>query len=78
MKQTTAQPTSPSDRSTSFVPVEGGEETTSAEALLVVAYCVMWALLLGFVLLSWKRQQRLGERLGQIERALGPSGGAKT
>jgi CcmD family protein len=56
---------------TEFVPVEGGTETTSAETLLVAAYLVMWAVLLGFVLLSWRRQQSLEGRLGALERALG-------
>jgi CcmD family protein len=60
----------PADRSTQFVAVEGGAETTSAEALLVAAYIVMWALLLGFVLLSWRRQQRIEQRVGELEKAL--------
>ncbi len=58
----------PSSRSTEFVPVDGGVETTSAELLLVVAYLVMWALLLAFVGLGWRRQGRLDARLADLER----------
>lgn len=61
---------SPSDRSTSFQAVEGGGETTSAEALLVTAYGLMWVLLLGFVFMSWRRQGALVRRLDEVEKAL--------
>jgi hypothetical protein len=67
----------PSARSQQFVPVEGGGETTSAEALLVAAYLVMWALLLGFVGLGWRRQGRVETRLGELEKAVGRAGGAQ-
>jgi hypothetical protein len=72
--QTTAQTAAPSDRSTAFVPVEGGQETTSAEVMLVVAYLVMWALLLGFLGLGYRRQGKMEARIGELERALGRSG----
>lgn len=62
--------TAPADRSTEFVAVEGGGDTTSAEALLVAAYIVMWALLLGFVLLGWRKQQRIEQRVVQLEKSL--------
>jgi len=67
----------PSARSQQFVPVEGGSETTSAEALLVAAYLVMWALLLAFVGLGWRRQGRVEARLGELEKAVGGTGGAQ-
>jgi CcmD family protein len=63
------QPTA-TDRSTEFVAVEGGEETTSAGTLLVVAYVVMWALLLGFLLMTWRRLLKIEGRLGELDRAL--------
>ncbi len=69
-----AEPTktdTPEDRSTQFVAVEGGGDTTSAEALLVSAYVIMWALLLGFVWLTWRRQQKMENRVTDLERALG-------
>ncbi|HEY4106790.1 MAG TPA: CcmD family protein [Polyangiaceae bacterium] len=82
---TQAQPetgtsTDPSARSTEFVAVQGGGETTSAATLLVIAYVVMWALLLGFVLLSWRRQGRVDARISELEKALAsgaPKGSAK-
>lgn len=63
-----AQTTAPSSRSTEFVPVQGGGETTSAGTLLVVAYVIMWALLLGFLGLGWRRQKKLETRLSELER----------
>lgn len=58
------------DRSTEFVPVTGGQETTSAEALLLSAYIIMWALVFGFVWLSVRRQRKIDARLDDVERAL--------
>jgi len=66
----------PSARSTEFIAVQGGGETTSAAALLITAYVVMWALLLGFVFLSWRRQGRVETRISELERALS-TGGSK-
>jgi CcmD family protein len=60
----------PGDRSTAFTAVEGGGDTTSAEALLVTAYGVMWVILLGFVFMSWRRQGALAQRIDEIEKAL--------
>ncbi len=60
----------PSDRSTEFRAVEGGQETTSAEALLVTAYLVMWAILFGFLLLGWRRQRAVDQRVQELEKAL--------
>jgi CcmD family protein len=68
--------TDPSARSTEFVAVQGGGDTTSAATLLVIAYIVMWALLLGFVLLSWRRQGRVESRISELEKSLA-SGGPK-
>jgi hypothetical protein len=70
-------PMDPNDRSTQFVPVEGGTETTSAEAMLVAAYLVMWALLLAFVGLGWRRQARVEARLAELEKAVGAAGEAR-
>jgi len=72
---TQAQPdsatlTDPSARSTEFVAVQGGGDTTSAAALLITAYIVMWALLLGFVWLSWRRQGKVETRISELEKAL--------
>ena len=64
---------SPDDRSKEFVAVQGGSEGQSAGTLLIAAYLLMWALLLGFVLLSWRRQSKLDARLEELTRALASS-----
>lgn len=61
-------------RSQQFVAVEGGTETTSAEAMLVAAYLVMWALLLLFVYLGWRRQRGIEGRLDDLEKELRAAG----
>jgi CcmD family protein len=66
----------PSSRSTEFVAVQGGGETTSAASLLIAAYMVMWAVLLGFVFFSWRRQGRVETRISELEKAIA-AGGAK-
>jgi hypothetical protein len=68
---------SPSSRSQEFRPVEGNTETTSAEAMLVAAYLVMWVLLFVFVGLGWRRQARVEERLAELEKAVGAPGEAR-
>lgn len=71
-----AAPT-PSSRAQEFRPVEGNVETTSAESMLVAAYLVMWALLIVFVGLGWRRQARVEARIGELEKAVGASGEAR-
>ncbi|HEY2407967.1 MAG TPA: CcmD family protein [Polyangiaceae bacterium] len=63
----------PSDRSTEFVAVQGGGDTTSASSLLVAAYVGMWALLLLFIFLSYRRQARVEGRISELEKALDKS-----
>jgi CcmD family protein len=55
------------DRSSEFVAVTGGEQTTSAEALLVTAYILMWMFVFAFVFLGIKRQAKLDARLSDLE-----------
>jgi hypothetical protein len=66
-------PGSAEDRSQEFVAVEGGAEATSAEALVVAAYGIMWVLLLGFMWLTWRRQREIDDKVtrlaSQVERA---------
>ena len=57
------------DRSAQFVATSGGDETTSAEVLLVVAYLAMWLLVLAFVAISFRRLARLSERIDSLEAA---------
>jgi hypothetical protein len=70
---TQASPATPTveSRSQEFVPVTGGStETSSAEALLITAYVLMWAILMGFLFLTFRRQAAVDKRLGELERAL--------
>lgn len=61
-------PSAPEGRSSEFVAVSGSEaEATSATVMLVTAYSVFWALLLVFWFMTWRRQQRMADRLQQIE-----------
>ena len=53
-----------------FAPVAGGTDTTSAEALLVIAYIALWLLFFGFLIMTHRRQRGLHEKLDQLERAL--------
>jgi CcmD family protein len=54
-----------------FVAVRGAPaDSTSAELMLVLAYILMWTLLLGFVYFSFRRQRGLAERIEHVEQAL--------
>jgi hypothetical protein len=57
-------------RSTAFVPVKGGTELQSGEKLLVEAYAAFWLLFFVMVLLSWRRQRRLDERMASLSAAI--------
>jgi CcmD family protein len=63
-------PGHPEDRATEFVAVQGGAEGTSAETLLVAAYLVMWAALIGFLVLTWRRQSRIEARIDALDVSL--------
>ena len=69
MKQ--PSPGTPETRSQEFVPVTGGPtETSSAEALLITAYVLMWAILMGFLLVTFRRQAAVDKRMSDLERSL--------
>ncbi len=71
MKQDNPGTPTVEDRSQEFKPVTGGPtETSSAEALLIAAYVLMWAVLMGFLFATFRRQAALSQRLGELERAL--------
>jgi hypothetical protein len=42
----------------------------SGEKLLVEAYAAIWVILFALLLLSWRRQLRINERIAGLERAL--------
>lgn len=58
------------DRSQSFRPVQGGQELQSGERLLVIAYMAIWLCVVVLVVLSFRKQSRLDERIGALEGAL--------
>ena len=58
------------DRNTAFRPVEGGNELQSGEKLLVEAYAAIWIILFVMVLLSWRRQKGLDDRMGTLSAAI--------
>jgi CcmD family protein len=66
----------PTQRSTEFRAVEGGNEMVSGGTLLVEAYAALWLILLGFLLVSWRRQARIDARVDELEKTLA-RGGAK-
>jgi hypothetical protein len=57
-------------RQTEFRAVDAGSETMSGETLLVEAYAALWIILLGFVLVSWRRQSQIDARVNELERAV--------
>ena len=60
----------PDYRSTSFRPVEGGQEMRSGTVLLVEAYAAIWMVLMVWLLMLWRKQRELHGRLDEVERAL--------
>jgi hypothetical protein len=50
--------------------VQGGPELQSGEKLLVEAYSAIWIILFVLVLLSWRRQRRLDERMVALSAAI--------
>jgi hypothetical protein len=78
--QKTAAPaptgTTSDDRSTSFRPVEGGTEMQSGEKLLVEAYAAIWVILFALVLLSWRRQRGIDDRMATLAAAIEKARGA--
>lgn len=67
---TAQDPKTPDERSTTFQPVEGGGENRSGGALMVEAYVVLWVLLLGWLLMVWRKQAAINARLGDLEQAI--------
>jgi CcmD family protein len=53
-----------------FRAVEGGTEFASGPTLLVEAYVVIWVLLLGFLLVGWRRQSRIEARMKDLEQVM--------
>lgn len=58
------------DRATEFVAVDAGTEQYSGGKLLVAAYALVWAVLMAWIFLLWRKQQTLGKQLDELERAI--------
>jgi hypothetical protein len=65
-----AAPLTPESRSTEFVAVTGGAETSSAEVLLTTAYALMWIAVFVFIFLTWKKQNQIAAKLGELDQKL--------
>ena len=48
----------------------GDHELQSGEKLLVEAYAAIWIILFALVLLSWRRQRGIDERMSGLEAAI--------
>lgn len=62
--------TTTEERSTTFRPVEGGNQMQSGERLLVEAYAAFWLVLFGLIALWWLRQRKIEDRMASLEGAL--------
>ena len=65
-----AVPKTVDDRSTTFRPVQGGDQMQSGERLLVEAYAAIWIVLFALILLGWRRQRKIDARVAGLEAAL--------
>ena len=60
----------PPDRATEFQPVQNAPETHNGTTLMVEAYAVLWAILLGWVYFMWKKQSSVEARIAGLEQAI--------
>jgi hypothetical protein len=60
----------PDDRATEFRAMTNEPEHYSGTILLVSAYAILWALLVAWLGVMWRRQTKLGARMHDLERAL--------
>ncbi len=58
------------DRGQAFRPVAGGGEMQSGERLLVIAYMAIWLCVVALIILSFRKQSRLDQRIGALEGAV--------
>jgi hypothetical protein len=65
----TAAPT-PNDRATTFQPVEGGNEVHNGTTLMVEAYAAIWLILMAWLVLVWRKQAALHQRIDGLENAI--------
>lgn len=61
----------PQDRSTQFVPVEGGgPPATDAGAFMVMAYVLMWLATALFILHTWRKTRGIQQRIDELHQAV--------
>jgi hypothetical protein len=69
--QSPAQPSAADDRATDFKAVEGDTgEHFSGYTLMVEAYAVIWVVLMGWLMLMWRKQVELAKRVDGLESAI--------
>jgi hypothetical protein len=67
----TATVGTPQDRSTQFVPVEGGSASTNdAGAFMVAAYVLMWLATVLFILHTWRKTKGIQQRIDELHKAV--------
>jgi hypothetical protein len=61
----------PQDRSTTFVPVEGGgPPVTDAGTFMVAAYVLMWLCTVLFILQTWRKTRNVQNRVEELQKAI--------
>lgn len=61
----------PGERSTQFVPVEGGTSNASdAGTFMVAAYVLMWLCTVFFILHTWRKTRSVEARMSELQRAI--------
>jgi hypothetical protein len=73
MDTSTTHTTAPAD-ATEFKAVEGTGEQFNGYTLLVEAYAAIWLILMGWLLLVWRRQVKLTARIAGLEDAIARAG----
>ncbi|WP_394837468.1 hypothetical protein LVJ94_11220 [Pendulispora rubella] len=65
-----ANPQESATPGTQFQAVDAGGETRSGSTLMVEAYVVLWVILMGWILLLWRKQAALNARIDDLDRVL--------
>lgn len=61
----------PGDRSTQFVPVEGGStQGTDASVFMTAAYVLMWLCTVFFILQTWRKTRSVESRVSELQKAI--------
>jgi hypothetical protein len=61
----------PQDRSTQFVPVEGGPPPTGdGGTFMVAAYVLMWLCTVFFIWHTWRKTRNVQNRVNELQKAI--------